>query len=214
MSDFARFLPLSARVRDDESGVSSDRRVQLAAVVDAAAVLLGPRADTGAAGAHSGPDAVTGVDAADQDSSARTFLGDARLHREARQPGAEASVALRTLAASIRGGRRRSIRSLAHGVRALLLLAERTGGTVTLAPEISGSVALYAATAAPLERRAVVTGHALHATDAGWQFGRGPALEGPALQIVAFLLGVSEIPPIPAAPPEPPQRPGQVPRAE
>ena len=61
-----------------------------------------------------------------------------------------------------------------------------------------GVVALYMATSAPLERRAVVAGHAIRATDADWQFGRGPVLEGTAMAIVRFLVGLSDVPPQPA----------------
>ena len=51
------------------------------------------------------------------------------------------------------------------------------------------------ATSAPLERRAVVAGHAIRATDADWEFGRGPVLEGTQLEIVRFLLGLSDVAP-------------------
>lgn len=61
----------------------------------------------------------------------------------------------------------------------------------------AGAVALYAQGAGPFERRAVVAGHTIRATDADWAFGNGPVLEGTSLQIVGFLLGVTDDPPRP-----------------
>lgn len=181
MPDLGRFLPLSHRSPADESDVTSDRRTQLADVIDLAAAAL-PRQDAGATA-----------------TAIAAFLTASRI--DVGQIPTDAR-GLRAAAELVRTGRRRSIRALARGVRALLLLARETDHDVALDPLTSGSVALYAATAAPLARRAVVSAHTVRATDADWAFGRGPVLEGPAVQIVAFLLGVSETPPSP--PPSPP----------
>ncbi|MDL5350841.1 hypothetical protein [Microbacterium sp. zg-YB36] len=173
MSDLGRFLPLSQRKPGDESAVTSDRRAQTTDVIVAAAGVI----------AAAPPQQASTL--------ARDFLTEARLREDATpdEPG------LLALAARVRDGRRRGIRSLAHTVRAYLLLTGRTGSAPHVPPQVTGAVALYAATTAPLPRRAVVAGHTVRATDDGWEFGRGPVLEGPGIQIAAFLLAVSEVPP-------------------
>lgn len=119
---------------------------------------------------------------------AHRFLLDAALAAEF------PAVSLSGVAAAVRVGRRRRIRELADATRALLRLAgERE---VPLDPTTSGAVALYAATRAPFERRAVLTGSTVRATDADWSFGRGPLREATARDILAFVLGLSD-----AAPP-------------
>ena len=173
MSDLSRFLPFSNRPRGDESGVTSDRRLPLAAVVEEAARIL----DT----------------APDRAARSSDFA------RAARVTDASTSVAspadLRAVAATIGSGRRQSTKALAHAVRALLQLSDHLGVEPRIDATTLGIVSLYGATSAPLERRAVVGGHALRATDADWEFGRGPLLEGTALEIARFVLGVSDVPP-------------------
>lgn len=171
MPDFARYLPLSNRSRVDESDVTSDRRAQLADTVAEAARLLG-------------------TDAAAQER----FAADAGLARELADAGD-----LAALAAALRAGRPRRIRALADAVRALLAASAARQEPVALAPAIAGSVALWAAGATTWDRRAVVKGHTIRATDADWAFGTGPVLEGTAQGIAAFLLGVSDTPPRPPA---------------
>lgn len=109
------------------------------------------------------------------------------------------AAALPGLAEAVRAGRRRRTRGLADAVRAILMLADRVEAELCVPDLVLGTVALYMATAAPLERRVVVAGHALRATDAEWAFGRGPVLEGTQLEIVRFLLGLSEVPPRPVS---------------
>lgn len=58
----------------------------------------------------------------------------------------------------------------------------------------SGAVALARALAAPLPIRAVVRGRTLRASDAGWEFGTGPALTGTARELVLFLYGRGPVP--------------------
>jgi hypothetical protein len=176
--DVSRFLPLSNRPHDDESAVTSDRRAAIAELVDEARRLT----------ASASPELARLL--------TDDFIRDARLIPDARAAG---STDLTALAAAVRDGKRRRTGTLVRAVRALLVL----GDQLSVAPRISGltlgTVALYLATSAPLERRAVVMGHAIRATDADWQFGRGPVLEGPALQIVRFLIGLSNTPPRPAS---------------
>ena len=175
--DFARFLPLSNRPHDDESAVTSDRRAAIAAVVEDAARLT----------ASASPDRA--------DALAAEFARAARL---ADAGGAEfGAIDLPRLAASVREGKRRRTGALVHAVRALLLLGDDLSRKPRIADLTLGTVALYMATSAPLERRAVVAGHAIRATDAEWGFGRGPMLEGSQIEIVRFLLGLSDVAPRP-----------------
>ena len=44
----------------------------------------------------------------------------------------------------------------------------------------------------------MISGHALRATDADWQFGRGPVLEATASELLEFLGGRSLIAPRPS----------------
>ena len=60
---------------------------------------------------------------------------------------------------------------------------------------------LWGATSGPFDRRVVLSGHTIRATDADWEFGHGPVLAGTALEIAAFVLGVSDVPPQPISPP-------------
>jgi len=178
VSDLSRFLPLSNRPKGSEAGVTSDRRAPLAAVVEEAARLLDG--------------------APDRASRAADFARAARLGDAATSIASPAD--LRALAAAIATGRRQSTKVLARTVRTVLLLSADLGAQPRIDATTLGIVSLYGATSAPLERRAVVGGHALRATDAEWEFGRGPALEGTALDIARFVLGVSDVPPKPAAP--------------
>lgn len=185
MSDFFSNLPLSNRARHDESHVTSDRRAALADTIDHAAMLL----------------AEAPFDERVRNALADAFLEDARVSSDGSAASGLGSVSKLTEAAQqIRAGRRRNVRALSHAVRALLRLGVAVDRSPTIPPLTSGSVALYAVTAAPLERRAVVGGHTIRATDADWAFGHGPVLEGAALDIVAFLLGVSDHPPQPPVP--------------
>lgn len=169
MADLSRHLPLSNRPTTDESAVTSDRRPALAAVVARAA------------------EQVAAGDPAAAADRAGAFLAEARLDREF------AGMALPAVSEAIASGATRGIRPLTDAVRALLRLAGDE--PVELDPVTSGAVALYAATRAPFDRRAVVSGCTLRATDAEWEFGRGPLREAPARQILAFLLGLGDVPP-------------------
>lgn len=171
MADFARFLPLSNRPRDDESDVTSDRRAALADVIAQAALLSAPSAE--------------------RDELAASFVERARLRKDA-----EGVEDLAALATAVRTGPKRGIRSLADGVRALLLLAEEVGAEPVLNDIVTGSVALWGTTSGPFDRRAVLSGHTIRAVDADWAFGSGPELRGTALGIVAFVLGVSDVAPV------------------
>lgn len=174
--NIARFLPLSNRPHDDESAVSGDWRVALAEIVDEAARLSGEAAS------------------ADASRVEARFLRRARLSTGPKRPAARD---LRALAVALRSGKRAHVRDLAHAMRALLQLADERAVTAEIPDATLGAVALYAATTADFERRAVVSGHTVRASDAEWEFGRGPVLEETGQQIVRFLLGLSDTPPRP-----------------
>ena len=70
-------------------------------------------------------------------------------------------------------------------------LTARLGLPPQLPKRASGAVALGRAAAAPTEIRAVIFGHSLRATDADWEFGRGPVLEATAAELLEFLGGRS-----------------------
>lgn len=179
MADFSRFLPLSLRPRGAEDGVTSDRRAALADLIDQAAELV----------------ATAGRGRA---LFAEAFVDEARLRDAYDDLSAGGSpVTLADLAAAVRAGRRRSIRALTSGARALLLLARDLDAPAHLDPVTAGAIALHLAASAPYDRRAVVRGRTVRATDADWSFGHGPTLEGTATGIAAFLLGVSDDPPKP-----------------
>lgn len=126
-----------------------------------------------------------------QDDADR-FLTEAGLGSSAGRP-------LTEVAAQIRGGRRRRIRSLVDATRALLVLAGDR--PVALPPTLSGAVALYAVTRMPFERRAAVAGSTLSADDAGWSLGRGPGRTATARDILDFVLGLSDtVPGTPGGP--------------
>ena len=182
MSDLGRFLPLSNRPRGDESAVSTDRREQIADIVTAAAHVIGQS------------------DPAHAPTFAVAFLATAGLEKDAAPSGAPLApttdpAALATVAESVRAGRRRGARHLVRATRAYLVLARDADVAPQLDPAVTGAVALSASTTAPFARRAAIAGHTVQAVDHGWQFGRGPLLTGTGVQIVSFLLGVTDEPP-------------------
>ncbi|MRG61658.1 hypothetical protein GE115_17505 [Agromyces sp. CFH 90414] len=110
------------------------------------------------------------------------------------------AASLRALGADSRARRKVPVRLLARGVLDLLALAREASVRPPLAERTGGAVALYLAAKAPTEIRAVTRGHALRATDADWEFGHGPVLEAPAVEMIEFLAGRSLSAPRPAAP--------------
>lgn len=167
--DLSRHLPLSNRPRDDESGVTSDERPTIALLVERAAAVVDGQADA--------------------DGLAQRFASDAGL-------GALASVGdLRTLAEAVRTGRRRRGRHLVDAARALLRLADTAGADAAIPPAVLGRVSLHASATASFDRRAALSGSTVRASDAEWEFGRGPIVEGTALEITRFLLGLSDTAP-------------------
>lgn len=166
-----RYLPLSHGERADESGVHSDRRSEYAEVLEQTAIVI---------------EAAPTVRIDERDL--------ARVAPRGAQPAAEREPAaqLRGFAQIARSGPRKiPVRLLSRAVLLYLEVVRQTSFPPTLAPGTSGAVALHLAATAPTEIRAVIRGHALRAPDAGWEFGRGPVLEAPAIEMIEFLGGRS-----------------------
>lgn len=106
-----------------------------------------------------------------------------------------------------RSGKPRTVKlaELDRAVYAYLDLTTRLGMPPQLPERAGGAVALGRAAAAPTEIRAVISGYALRATDAGWEFGRGPVLEATAAELLEFLGGRSLVAPHRAPHPTPPE---------
>jgi hypothetical protein len=180
MADFAQHLPLSQRTGVDETNVTSDRRAAIADVVLEAARII----------------AVATEDDAAYRSRARRFLDESGWGTGA--SGGSAAEMLH-LADAIRAGRRRRVGMLVNSVRALLRLGDVLEVEPRLHPMVSGAVALAAEGTAPFDRRAVLRGHTLVATDEGWGFGNGPVLQGTGRSILRFILGIDDVPPQPVS---------------
>lgn len=95
-------------------------------------------------------------------------------------------------------GRGRTTAELLRATTTLLRASDAADVAVSLSDAALGTTAMLASARLPFDRRAVVSGHTVRASDAGWTLGRGPVLEAPALEIVRFLLGVSDVAPRPA----------------
>jgi hypothetical protein len=118
----------------------------------------------------------------------------ATAHSAHADAGAEG---LRAGERALESGRRVSIKQLDRAVFGYLDLCAAVDVPPELDPTTSGAVALARATAAPTPIRAVIAGHSLHATDAGWTFGRGSELQATAVELLNFLAGRSLHAPVP-----------------
>ncbi|MFC5790064.1 hypothetical protein EDM22_18780 [Agromyces tardus] len=216
MADFARYLPLSNRPRHDESGVTSDRRDETATVLAALAALLRATDDDTWARATARPGWSVGDVAAelvagfDRSAAQRALDAAGRIVRgsEARRLAelprlegpARAAQLLDARALALRERERRTgIAELDDAVVTAVLIGDAAGRPVPVPPVASGAVALRRAAAAPVEIRAVISGHSLHATDAGWTIGRGSPLVGTAAELVRFLAGYGTTAPRPGS---------------
>lgn len=90
--------------------------------------------------------------------------------------------------------RRESLRVLTDVVVTGYDIAAAVGRELELPAVATGAVALARAGAAPADIRAVVRGRSIIAEDAGWSFGRGPALTGSAASIIRFLFERAGVP--------------------
>jgi hypothetical protein len=224
VADLSRYLPLSRRADVDESGVTADRRLETAEVLTAlAGVVRACDGDAWAASTARPHWQVADVAAELVDGFGRTRTrraldaagrlargGEARRLAElARLAGpAEAADAIAERVGVIRGRTKATdIVELDDAVVAALLIGDAVDSPVPLSPRASGAVALRRAAAAPTEIRAVISGHRLRATDAGWEFGHGPPLVDTAAGLLRFLTGIGEVAPHPPRGDEAP-RPG------
>ncbi|WP_344374890.1 hypothetical protein [Agromyces tropicus] len=214
MADLSRYLPLSRRPDVDESGVTADRRAETAEVLRSVATVLraggdelwsAPTDRPGWRVADVTADLVRGFDRTRTrralDAAERLVRGGEarRLDELERLSGPSAGAdALDTRAATVLGRERATgVAELDDAVVAALLVGGAAGADVPLSARASGAVALRRAAAAPTEIRAVISGHALRATDAGWEFGHGSPLVDTANALLRFLMGIGTVAPHP-----------------
>lgn len=212
MADFARYLPLSQRPHGDERGVTSDRRAPTAAVLGAIAAALrvggngrwNAAADDGTTVAEAVAHLVAGFDlpptrrALDTARRALGMDGRATVPAVPLEGAADAAAALDVRAALITERPQPThIVELDDAVVAAILVGDALGTPIAIPPLASGAVALRRAAAAPTPIRAVISGHSLHATDASWTIGHGPALVGTAHELIRFLAGIGSQAPRP-----------------
>lgn len=214
MADLSRYLPLSRRPDVDESGVTADRRTETAEVLGSLAGVLrtcdadawrAPTARPGWGVAEIASELVEGFGRTRTrraiDAAGRLVRGAEarRLDELVRLTGpVEAADAVAARARDLVGRERpTSIAELDDAVVAYLLVGDAVGAPVPLSPRASGAVALRRAAAAPTEIRAVIAGHRLRATDAGWEFGHGPQLVDTAAGLLRFLTGIGDVAPHP-----------------
>ena len=214
MADFARYLPLSQRSRIDERGVTSDRRVPTSTVLRSisAALRLAGEAGWSARTDEDAPtvaEVVAALVAGFDRPPARRALDSAQhaLGMNGRSPEPEAPVEGAADAAAALEARAVTITDrpqptrlveLDDAVVAAVRIGDALGTPIAVPPLASGAVALRRAAAAPTPIRAVIGGHSLHATDAGWTIGHGPVLVGTAHELIRFLAGFGRRAPRPA----------------
>ncbi|GAA1059722.1 hypothetical protein [Agromyces bracchium] len=221
MADLSRYLPLSRRPDVDESGVTADRRAETSEVLRSLAALLRAAGhddlwttSTERAGwrvADVAADLVRGFDRTRTrralDAAERLVRGgEARRLDELRPldgPAAAADALDARAADLLARDRPTGVVELDDAVVAALLIGAAAGTVVPVSPRASGAVALRRAAAAPTEIRAVIAGHTLRATDAGWEFGHGSPLVDTANGLLRFLTGIGTVAPHPPAGDEP-----------
>ena len=93
--------------------------------------------------------------------------------------------------------RRVTSQDLVRLVREALAFGDARGRALDIDPRTIGAAALAASASAPADRRAAISGYTVTASDAGWSFGRGPVAAASAIDIVRFLVGLSDVPPKP-----------------
>lgn len=121
-----------------------------------------------------------------------------RQEAEATSPDQLVSRLRRMAALRLAGIGRTGLSDLIEAVVHSYDIVQPLGASIEVSPETTRSVALRGLLLAPADRRAVVGAHTLHATDAGWAIGPGPAkstgvIEGTARGIVLYLYGRSPV---------------------
>jgi hypothetical protein len=208
VSDLSRFLPLSQRGRDDESGVSSDRRAETDAATTAVLALLTSLEPTAWSSQAQRPgwsvqDLVAHLAwrmTTERWSRARQYIALAAsgpmLPRDAPRAiasrldlGHDESIDL--LRSSLARTGRRPVADLAAVVIGGFDLARSTGRDIAFAAAATGAVALAVGLSASTPVKAVARYRTMVAVDAGWSIGHGPSLRSTAADIVLFLAGRS-----------------------
>lgn len=105
------------------------------------------------------------------------------------EPAALVAELRRIAADQLAGLGRHGIHELTEAVVHGFDIARALGLTLTVAPTVTGAVALRRALIAPAPVKAVLRRRTLVATDALWCVGRGQAFEGTAEDFVLFLFG-------------------------
>ncbi|WP_353827494.1 hypothetical protein [Agromyces sp. SYSU T0242] len=212
MADLSRYLPLSRRPDVDESGVTADRRDDTAAVLRAIARTVGTGGEalwagaTDRAGWHVADviaELVGGFDRSRTrraiDAAERFVRGGEARRLEELEPLAGPEQAARALVDRAREitarDRPTTILELDDAIVAALLVGAAAGTAVPVPARASGAVALRRAAGAPTEIRAVISGHSLRATDAGWEIGHGNPLVDTAEGLLRFLTGIGTVAP-------------------
>lgn len=217
MSELAKHLPLSQRESVDESTVSNNWAAELSSVLLALAGILErmPQEHWNEPSARPGH---TVSETAElllwrlENSPTQRWVACAKqlprhpfrpgiaLERElrARTGGATSPEAAAGIIAALRAragtDQAATIADLSAAVCAGLDVSHSVVHSarphdLALSPRASGGVALRQLLRAPLPVRAAARPNTLVAIDAGWQLGRGPALEAKAEQILLFLFG-------------------------
>jgi hypothetical protein len=205
MSDLGKYLPLSARPRRDESGVSSNWSSQVGRVALALADWFDEEPDTVLDLPSMRPAITVGATAVELvgrlESSrsqrvrdrAAAFIGSARERPSMGR--AEISSRLRSIAIAAMAPRgRRRIGDLTAAVVAAVDMTTAAGSPLPIDKVATGAVAVARSLTAPIEIRAVLAQRTLVATDAGWRVGRGRELEGSAAALILFLFGRTGLP--------------------
>jgi hypothetical protein len=208
VSDVSKYLPLSQRPRDDESGVSGDwtaRHSAALATLTARIERFSP-AEWDAAGGRAGWSVretigdlewrlTTGVSGRALAVARRLLAHPARpaavAEHIARERGAAPRDELReALRSAATDGRRRPVRDLA----AVVVASLDVDPDLPIDPLTLGAVALARSLSAPLPIRAVIRTVTLTASDGGWSVGRGPTVRARGADIVRFLYGRAGLP--------------------
>ncbi|MDJ0323079.1 maleylpyruvate isomerase family mycothiol-dependent enzyme [Cryobacterium sp. PH31-AA6] len=212
MPEFAKHLPFSQRPAVDETEAGSDWRAPLAETLTAIADLLAELTPE----QWEAPSLCGGWRVRDVaghliwrlGSTNRELvrsLGRAMLHGRFVNPNrgmdvvsraaaeaepAELVAELRRIAADrLAGLGRHGVTELTEAVVHGFDIARALDLTLTVAPVVTGAVALRRALIAPTPVKAVLRRRTLVATDALWRVGRGQAFEGTAEDFVLFLFG-------------------------
>lgn len=191
VNDMASYFPLSNRPRRDEADVTNNWSRHRGTVLLDLAALLGALAPE----EWELPALVEGMTVRDTVAelvwrSGTTRLSRLRSSRPAGQSPSELASAVHGLATDdLAAASKRRLGELSDAVVAAYEIAAATGHPVSVDAVASGAVALARGLGGPVGIRAITSERTLVATDAEWQVGRGPVIEGTAAGIVLYMFG-------------------------